>query len=173
LADGGHAGIALSVGGSGGQMSVSVGGAVEFSSAGGHVLPAASPATALGVSVIAAVVDGASDAGGSAGSGTVRAQTGASFGMGTAGLASVVSGGSVCVHSGSPFCIGLGASGSPSEAVLMLSGASGGTTGTVRAQTGTVSRVVTAGTGSPGAVLSPGGDDSCGVSGCESKTRSV
>jgi hypothetical protein len=173
VADGGQAGMAFSVGGSGGQMSVSAGGAVVFSSAGGHVLPAVSPATALGVSVIAAVVGGTSAAGGSARSGTVCAQTGASFGNGTPGLASPVSGGSVCVQAGSPFCIGLAANGSPSEAVLMLSAASGGTTGTVRAQTGTVSRVVTAGTGSPGAVVSPGGVDSCGVSGFESKTRSV
>jgi hypothetical protein len=59
-ADGGQAGIAFSVGGSGGQMSVSAGGAVSFSSLGGHVLPEASPATALGVSVTAAVVGSAS-----------------------------------------------------------------------------------------------------------------
>ncbi|HSP09528.1 MAG TPA: hypothetical protein VLU92_08040 [Candidatus Dormibacteraeota bacterium] len=63
LDDGGHAGIAFSVGGSGGQMSVSAGGAVAFSSAGGHVLPAASLATAFGVPVIAAVVEAASGAG--------------------------------------------------------------------------------------------------------------
>src|SRR5579864_1665722 len=118
LAEGGHAGIALSVGGSGGQMSVSAGGAVAFSSAGGHVFPAASPATAFGVSVIAAVVGEASTAGGSDRSGTVCAQTGASLDSGTAGLASVVSGRSVCVQAGSPFCIGLGAKGSVSEAVL-------------------------------------------------------
>ncbi|MGA7911186.1 MAG: hypothetical protein WCC30_06525, partial [Candidatus Dormiibacterota bacterium] len=173
FADGGHAGIALSVGGSGGQMSVSAGGAVAFSSAGGQVLPAASLATAFGVSVIDAVVDAAPATGESVGWGTVCAQTGASFGSGTAGLASVVVGGSVCVQAGSPFCIGLAGSGSASAAVLRLSGASGGTTGTVRAQTGTVSRVETAATGSSGAVLLPDGVDSCGVSGCDSKTRSV
>jgi len=98
LDDGGHAGIAFSVGGSGGQMSVSAGGAVAFSSAGGQVLPAASLATAFGVSVIAAVV-GVASAACSSGWGTVCAHTGGSLGRGTAVLgsveATVVPGGSV------------------------------------------------------------------------------
>jgi hypothetical protein len=178
LADGGQAGIAFSVGGSGGQMSVSAGGAVAFSSAGGQVLLAESPATAFGVSVTAAVVGADSPAAWSRAWGTVCAQAGAGFCIGAAVLGSVVpvgsTGGSVCVQAGSPFCIGLAGSGSPSPALLMLSGEStGGTTGTVRAQTGTVSRVMTAGTGSSAADLPAGGVDSCGVSGCESKTRSV
>ncbi|MGH7763405.1 MAG: hypothetical protein ACREOM_03180 [Candidatus Dormibacteraceae bacterium] len=186
FADGGQAGMACSVGGSGGQMSVSAGGAVSFSSAGGHVLLAESPATALGVSVKAAVVAGTAPAlASSAAVGTVWAQTGAGFCMGTAVLGPVVGAAlpaasgsapaSPCVQAGSPFCIGLAGKASPSPAVLMASAPSaGGTTGTVRAQTGTVSLVETAGTGSSSEGLVSGGDDFCGISGgCESKTRSV
>jgi len=51
--EGGHAGM-LSVGGSGGHTSVSVGGAVVFSSAGGHVCCAASEAPDLSGLVMAA-----------------------------------------------------------------------------------------------------------------------
>lgn len=163
LDDGGQAGIAFSVGGSGGQMSVSAGGAVVFSSAGGQVVPAASPATAFGVSVIPAVV-GVASATASTVWGTVRAQAGASFGSGTAVLGSVVAagstGGSVRVQAGSPFGMGLAGSGSELPVVVGLSGVSGGATGMVRAQTGTVSPVGTAGTGSSGVAPAAGGVDS-------------
>jgi hypothetical protein len=160
-------------------MSVSAGGAVSFSSLGGQVLPAASPATALGVSVTAAVVGSGVDArAASCPPGTVWAQTGAGFCIGTAVLGFVVPvpapGRSPSDHAGSPFCMGRAGSGSPSPAVLIASAPStGGITGTVRAQTGTVSFVMTAGAGSSSACLAGGDDGSAGVPGSESKTRSV
>ena len=154
--------MARSVGGSGGQMSVSSGGAGAASAAGGQVDLIESAATALGGSVMAAswpwgsagwVSDApAAVAGGcpSATEGTVRAQSGVAFcGTAVSGLFGSWGGlVSVCAQSGSPFSMGSAGSGSASDAVSVTSGPSAGATGTVLAQIGVVSRVTTGLSGS-------------------------
>jgi len=98
------------------------------------------------------------------GAGTVWAQVGAGFCIGTACFGSLDSsdsaGGSDFVQSGRVSLIGLAGSGSPSDAVSLMDcsplSLRGGATGTVWAQTGVVSRVGTAVTGGSGGV------DSCG-----------
>jgi hypothetical protein len=125
---GGHAGMAGSVGGSGGQMSVSSGGGGDAWAAGGHVRLAASAATAFGASVTAA--SGASATAGAGGSEAVsittwskadsvadRSAASAAGGGGCeppaawAGSLSPAADGTVRAHSGVDFCIGTAVSG--------------------------------------------------------------
>jgi len=117
--EGGQAGIVCSVGGSGGQMSVAAG----MTSGGG----AASLIETAGEGVAIPLSPRAGVEASSSGAGTVSAQVGVGFCMGTACFGSVpVSGSasgslgrvSVFAHSGSPvFCIGSAGKGSASEAV--------------------------------------------------------
>jgi hypothetical protein len=146
----------LSVGGSGGQMSVSSGGAVEACSLGGHVRCVAAelrrgPA-ALG---FAGGFGGLDPSESPPALGTVCAQPGAAFCIGTAvaGLDSSMVGVWVCDQSGSPLDIALAGSAWASSAVSKVSfGWAGGVVGTVRTQTGVVSRVGTAVAGSSSAL---------------------
>jgi hypothetical protein len=181
--DGGQAGIVCSVGGSGGQTSVSSGiapcrGATSSSGAAADcsfVLSGAVCGPAAGGHVRLEVVAGSSVSatGSPGGAGTVCAHFGAGFCIGTACFGSVARSGSagvsVLAHSGSEsFCIGSAGRGSASAAVLSAPwvplSLTGGATGTVLAQTGVVSCVGTAATGSSvGAV-------SCGLSDCDSKS---
>jgi hypothetical protein len=107
----------LSVGGSGGQTSVSAGGAVVFSSAGGHVCWAASDAIALSGWVIGVGSAGAGSVPGWVG--TVRAQVGDVFCIGTAVLGFDSSTGGVWVFDqiGSPLVMGRAGIASASSAV--------------------------------------------------------
>jgi hypothetical protein len=147
---GGHARIAGSVGGSGGQMSVSSGGAGEASDAGGQVDFMASAATAFGGSLIGATCGASITPAMSAGSpgdvGTVWAHSGVPF------LPSPLADVSVLDQSGSPLF-------------------SAGATGFDWAQTGLVSRVGTAGTGS--SAVASGGAESSDSGGLVSKSQSV
>jgi hypothetical protein len=163
--DGGQAGIVCSVGGSGGQMSVASGIALDAgaaSSVGGRL-----PCPALGDFPAGGQVRFGAGAGVSTpgdslmvspgGAGTVCAHNGAGFCMGTACFGSLASsGGSVFVQSGRVSRMGLAGNGSPSEAVSLMDcmplSLTGGATGTVRAQTGVVSVVGTAVTGGSGGV---------------------
>jgi hypothetical protein len=185
---GGHAGIARSVGGSGGQISVSTGGAGEDSEAGGHVDFIASPATALGGSVKGAWATGPIF-GGTFDGGAVESGSGST--VVSAGSAAVVSAasatgsGSAVTESttSSPGEVGTvsaqaGAAFLPSPlAVVSVFDQSGspflwaGAAGDVCAQTGVVSRVGTACTGS--SVLLSGGVESCDSVGSGSKSQSV
>jgi hypothetical protein len=187
---GGHAGIARSVGGSGGQISVSTGGAGEDSEAGGQVDFIASPATALGGSVKGAWATG-SIAGGTIDGGAVESVSGSGSTVVSAGSAAVVSAasatgsGSAVTESttSSPGEVGTvsaqaGAAFLPSPlAVVSVFDQSGspflwaGAAGDVCAQTGVVSRVGTACTGS--SVLLSGGVESCDSVGSGSKSQSV
>ena len=169
---GGHAGIARSVGGSGGHMSVSCGGAGAVADEGGHVDFLASAATDFGGSVIGASPLSSSIA--SPGEvGTVWAHSGVAFltGTGPTNPFSVSAPGSVSVQSGSPFC--MGSAGSASSSARSWGGwlLSAGVTGTVPDQTGFVSRVGTAGTGS--LVASSGGVESLDAEESLSKSPSV
>jgi hypothetical protein len=177
---GGHAGIARSVGGSGGQISVSSGGAGASSEAGGHVDFVASEAT-FGGSVTTGWVGwssggfeaatGSADSSFSSEAGTVRAHSGVAFcGTAVSGLDGS-SGGEVSVRaqSGSPFSISrLGIASDPDAVGLVPSA---GVTGTVRAHGGVVSRVVTAAAGS--SEVCSGGVEACSSGGSEPKTWSV
>src|SRR5439155_18722726 len=168
---GGQAGIACSVGGSGGQMSVSSGGAGADSDAGGQVDFVASAATARGGSVMCATVSS-----GSGGSADVNSPAGSVAVASSAAEASTGEPGSVGTvraHSGAflpplPFDEGsdldesgsafpgrswggtVGAIGgvesktSSSESITSPAASSGGATGLVCAQTGVVSPVGTA-----------------------------
>jgi hypothetical protein len=192
--DGGQAGMFCSVGGSGGQMSVSSGtapcaGATSSCSApcsrtgtapcarppaGGHVRFAngfSGGCEAGASSVEGRTCESGTDAS-PGGSGTVWAHVGAGFCIGTACFGSVFSstggGGSVLAQSGpDSFCIGSAGRGSASAAGSVVDCAplsfKGGATGTVRAHTGVVSCVGTAGAGSSG------GLDSCGLADSDSK----
>ena len=102
--DGGHTGIAGSVGGSGGQISLAVG-SLEGATRGGHVGTVGFTGSAGGTS------SGSST--GSTCPGTVWAHAGVVFCMGSAGLSSVSSaataspvGGTVSAQEGVGFCIG-------------------------------------------------------------------
>lgn len=159
---GGHTGIARSVGGSGGQMSVSCGGAGAASEAGGHVDFIASDAAALGGSVMGAAV---SSTGSPGEVGTVCAQSGAADPFSRWAPDSVVD------QSGSPFCMGRAGNASSAEWTSDDPLSSAGFTGTVCAQTGVVSRVGTAGTGSLSAAS--GGVDWPDSGGSVSKPPSV
>ena len=144
---GGQAGIAFSVGGSGGQMSVSAGGAGAASADGGQVDLAASEATARGGSVTGASESGIASPGDV---GTVCAHC---------GVEPFPAGGAVSVfdQSGSPFCIGSAGSASSGSDCGGAALSSAGLTGTVgRAQTGVVSLVMT---GSLSSVSGSGGVD--------------
>jgi len=167
--DGGQAGIVCSVGGSGGQMSVSSGIAPDAgaaSSLGGR-FPRPEPGDRpAGGHVRFAGGTGVSTASASlivspGGAGTVCAHIGVSFCIGTACFGSLASsGGSVLVQSGRVSLMGLAVRGSPSDAVSLMDceplSLKGGATGTVRAQTGVVSCVGTAVTGGSGGVDSSG-----------------
>lgn len=107
----------LSVGGSGGHTSVSAGGAVVFSSAGGQVCCAASDATDLSGLVIGVGSTGASSVPGWVG--TVCAHSGEVFCIGTAvaGFDSSTGGVWVFDQTGSPLVIGRAGMASASSAV--------------------------------------------------------
>lgn len=143
--------MACSVGGSGGQISVSWGGAGAASAAGGQVDLVASEATAFGGSVIGASelsIDSPGDVG------TVCAHSGVAEPFPPWVPDSVFD------QSGSPFCIGSGEIAS-----------SAGVAGSAFAQTGVVSRVGTAVAGS--LVAASGGVDCCDSEGSVSKPSSV
>ena len=113
-ADGGHAGIVCSVGGSGGQISLWVGSGASGCTFGGQVRGAERAGGDVGL--------GSGSRAASAGAGEVCAQDGAGFCIGTAGLGSVSSstaagssaGGLVCAHDGAVF-IGRAGFASPSR----------------------------------------------------------
>lgn len=151
--------MACSVGGSGGQMSVSAGGAGAPSAAGGQVDLVASDATAF---------------------------SGSSIGTSVLSIGWPGDVGTVCAHwgvaepllplwvfdqSGSPFCIGNAGSASSAEVASGGVVSSAGLTGTVCAQTGVVSLVVTAGTGS--SLSGSGGVDALDAGGSVSKSPKV
>ena len=212
---GGQAGIACSVGGSGGQISVSSGGAGPDEDAGGQVDFIASAATAFGGSVMgAAVISVSSTSGGSVSvdsmggrvaaastgvtSSTVSGSAGSSATAWSPGSPGLV--GTVCAHSGvflplSPFAEasdfdqsgspfsgspwggtvgvtgGVDSSDSASESTASTSLSSGGITGLVCAQTGVVSLVGTARTGSSVvSEVSAGGVESRDSAGSVSKS---
>jgi hypothetical protein len=114
-AEGGHAGIVCSVGGSGGQMSLCVGIAASGWTFGGQVRGVDRVGVAVGL--------GSGSPAASAGAGTVWAHEGAGFCIGTAALGSVSSsaaggssaGGSTFAHDGPSFCIGSAALGAVSS----------------------------------------------------------
>jgi hypothetical protein len=173
---GGQAGIALSVGGSGGQMSVSSGGAGAESVAGGHVDLSASAATALsgsvsGLSSSGSSAEAAGSASGSASGspdevGTVVAQPGVAPDASPLGELWVFD------QSGSPFCMGRAGMASSTSGEAVASAAfSAGSTGTVWAQTGVVSLVGTASTGS--SETASGGVELADARGSDSKSSSV
>lgn len=150
------------MGGSGGQISVSWGGAGAASAAGGQVDLVASAATAFGGSVIGASelsIDSPGDVG------TVCAHSG-----GAEPFPSLVPD-SVFDQSGSPFCIGSAGSTSSLEEASVDPLSSAAVTGTVFAHTGVVSRVGTAVTGS--LVATSGGVDCSDSGGSVSKPWSV
>jgi len=148
-ADGGHAGIVCSVGGSGGQMSLCVGIPASGCAFGGQVRGADRVGAAVGL--------GSGSPAASAGAGTVWAHEGAGFCMGTADFGFVSSsatgaasaGGLVCAHDGAVFCIGRAGFGSPSRVACRASvprGAAGSDAGSsTPTSTGLVSAVVSAG----------------------------
>jgi hypothetical protein len=183
--DGGQAGIECSVGGSGGQMSVSSGtvpcaGATSSCcapSAGGALCaPAAGGHVRFANGFVATGADTFSSSPSPGGAGTVSAQAGVGFCIGTAGFGSVSAaasaGVSVLPQSGAvSFCMGSASRGSASDAESVTdcipSSSTGGVTGTVRAHTGVVSWVGTAGAGASGGV------DSFGLPGSESDSKSI
>jgi hypothetical protein len=150
-AEGGHAGIVCSVGGSGGQISLWVGIAASGCAFGGQVSGPERAGGAVGLASASPAV--------SAGAGTVCAQDGAGFCIGTAGFGSVSSsgaaggssaGGLVCAQDGAVFIgrAGLGSASSVAWRASVPSGAGstvGGTVPAAAASAGTVPALVSAG----------------------------
>ena len=175
--EGGHAGIDGSVGGSGGQMSVSCGGAGWPSERGGHVDFSWSEATAFGGSVMGASVT----SGGVEAAASDQAASPAAAGAFSTGCPSSTGSpgevGTVCAHSGaslapSPFAVDDASDQSGSLFLMGTAGAgvdssAAASVGFDCAQTGVVSLVGTAVTGSSG--WGSGGVESCGSEGSFSK----